>query len=323
LIMRAAPALLLAALAALPSGAAAQLYGDGPNYGAPALYLKAGPQSSVPLTVAALRQEIGLSSAPAAGELVPAVFRWLSSGFGASAEGGRLIGKTTVAGLLKSRKLSGCHDWALVFSGVLRKLGYPALMADAAGIKWAREHKKGGSFSGHVFVEAFLDGRWMLIDAASGRYVRDYDPSNPVIPVAVGGETEGLYVMFKGLDPRSYGINSHEALRAKMEDFAARLPRLKLRYPDYKVTNPPRQGPAVTELREEDVTGACRQAPCSSHPCNGTVVQAGDWDLLVEKKDGAYHAHHYPYGHIFNQPEVRTEKFDTLKAVNAYISALK
>lgn len=315
-------ALLPLLLAWLPARAPAQLYGRKPDYSNPQLYLAAGPQSAVQASPEELRAEIGLSTAPAADELVPAVFGWLAAGFKASAEGGRLIGKTTADGLLRSRSLSGCHDWALVFSAVLRRLGYPALMADAAGIKWAKEHKSGGSFSGHVFVEAYLDGRWMLIDAASGRYVKEYDPSNPVIPLAVGGESEGLYVLFKGLDPRAYGISADGALRSKMEAFAARLPGLRLNYPAYKVLAP--RGPAqgAPQVREEDADGPCRQTPCARRPGRGTVVQVGKWDLLVEKKDGAYYAHRYPYGLIFNAPEAGTEKFATLKAVNDYLAGL-
>jgi len=214
--------------------ARAQLFGESPDYDNPALYLAPGPQSGISLSAAALRAEIGVSTAANAEELVPAVYRWLT-GFKAGAAGGALIGKTTADGLLKGRYLSGCHDWALLFSSVLRRLGYPALMADAAGIKWARGYD-GGGFSGHVFAEAYLEGRWMLIDANTGRYVRNYDPRNPVIPLRVGGEAAGLYVMFKGVDPLSYGIAGSGDLNEKMKLFAARLPGLRLKYPAYTVT---------------------------------------------------------------------------------------
>lgn len=69
--------------------------------------------------------------------------------------------------------------------------------------------------------------------------------------------------------------------------------------------------------------GACRQTPCLRHPCNGVVVQAGEWDLLGEKKDGAYYVHHYPYSFIFLEKETKALKFGTLKAVNDYLAGLK
>lgn len=212
-----------------------QFFGKSPDYDNPALYLAPGPQSGISMSAAALRAEIGVSSAANAEELVPAVYRWMT-GFSAGAAGGALIGKTTADGLLRGRYLSGCHDWALLFSSVLRRLGYPALMADAAGIKWARGYDGSGGFAGHVFAEAYLEGRWMLIDANTGRYVRNYDPRNPVIPLRVGGETAGLYVMLKGVDPLSYGIAGSGDLNEKMKLFAARLPGLSLEYPAYTVT---------------------------------------------------------------------------------------
>lgn len=312
-----AAAALLAS--ALPAAAAAQLYGEAPDYKRPELYLKPGPQSAVDTAPGVLREEIGVSSSAAAGELVPAVFNWLAGGFKATAEGGRLIGKTTAAGLMKERRLSGCHDWALVFSAVLRRLGYPAIMADAAGIEWARGYKPGGTFSGHVFVEAYIGGRWTLIDSASGRYVTDYDPSNPVIPMAIGGETAGYYVMFKGTDPAVYGITTDGELGLKMKDFAARLPGLKLSYPEYEIKAPRSRAP---RLGGAELAAPCQQEPCRSHPCRGVVLQAGGWDLLAEKKDGAYLVHHYRYGAIFRVPEERTESFSSLEALNAYLLGL-
>lgn len=319
---------ILALFLTLAAPAAAQLYGEPPSYGAPELFLAPGPQSAVSLSAEELRAEIGVSTAADAEELVPAIFKWMSSSFSASAAGGTLIGKTTADGLLKSRSLSGCHDWALLFSSVLRKLGYPSLLVDAAGIKWAREYKGGGSFSGHVLAEAFIEGRWMLIDATSGRYVRNYDPSNPVIPLVVGPESAGLYAMFKGPDPLTYGITDNDALRGKMKEFAARLPGLKVAYPAYTVTHPPqplednKRGRMLRPLSEPELTGECQQPPCKRHPCAGSVVQAGGWDLHVEKKGDVYYAHHYPGTYIFMEKIVKTLDFPTLQALNEYLASL-
>ena len=323
--------LLLALLFLCAAPVRAQLFGESPDYSNPALYLAPGPQSGISMSAAALRAEIGVSTAADAEELVPAVYRWLT-GFSAGAAGGALIGKTTADGLLKGRHLSGCHDWALLFSSALRRLGYPALMADAAGIRWAREYDGRGGFSGHVFAEAYLEGRWMLIDANSGRYVRNYDPRNPVIPLRVGDEEAGLYAMFKGPDPQSYGIAGNGDLGEKMKVFASRLPGLALNYPAYTVTysRVPAQdavrapGQAYRQgLRERDVTGDCGQPPCQNHPAKGSVVQAGDWDILALKAAGAYYARHYPRGFIFEKPEVKALKFQTLGELNAYLDSLK
>lgn len=230
----------LLAVLLFPAAASAQFYGEAPRYDSPALYLKPGPQSAVSMTPPQLRASLGISTAASAEQAMGAVFNWLSADFRASAAGGVLIGRTTADGLIKSRELSGCHDWALLFSAVMRRLGYPALMADAAGIKWARGYRSGGAMSGHVFAEVYADGGWLLVDPASGRYVKDYDPRNPVIPMEVGPESDGLYVMFKGADPKSYGITGNKVLTGKMRELAARLPGVKLNYPSYKVLQLPR-----------------------------------------------------------------------------------
>lgn len=305
-----------------PHAAQAQLFGQKAYYADPALYLTAGSQSSVSMSVEELRKKTGVAAGADADVLVPALFNWLSSSFTASAEGGLLIGKTTADGLLQSRSLSGCHDWALLFSSVARKLGYPSLIADAAGIKWARKYKGKGGFSGHVLAEVYVGGSWVLVDAVSGRYIKDYDPQNLVIPLRVGGETEGLYVLFKGLDPESYGIVSNEQLQGKMKTFAKKLPGLTLIYPEYTVSYSRPEGGGIPSVSEEDAAGECRQAPCRRHPCKGVVVQAGEWDLLVEKQDGTYYAHHYPRGYIFSKEESKVRDFLTLKEVNDYITSL-
>ncbi|HBA61430.1 MAG TPA: hypothetical protein DCZ92_11565 [Elusimicrobia bacterium] len=304
------------------SSGQAQLYGKKPDYKNPELYLKAGPQSGITMSAAELRAEIGVSTSAAYAELVEKTADWMFK-FKSTAEGGRLIGKTTADGLLKTRALSGCHDSALLFSSVMRKLGHPALMADTAGLDWARTHKKGGTYSGHVFAEVYLEGNWMLVDAGACRYIRDYNPENPVIPMTVGAETGGMYAMFKGVDPKTYGINSNEELIGKMNAFAAQLPKLNAAAPEYMISNCWRGTRASRQVSEEDAVSECRQHPCRQHPCKGKVVQAGNWDLLVEKHDGTYYVHHYPYSLIFSAAESKTLEFKDLKAVNDYIGSLE
>lgn len=303
------------------SAGRAQFYGEKPDYKKPALYLKAGPQSEITMSAAELRAEIGISTGAKYGELVEGVFKWMS-GFNSTAEGGRLIGKTTADGLLKTKALSGCHDSALLFSSVMRRLGYPALMADTAGLDWARKYKDGGSFSGHVFAEVYLDGKWMLVDATACRYIREYDPANPVIPMTVGDEAGGLYALFKGPDPLTYGIGSNEELTRKMTEFAAKLP-LKIKAPDYILFNCGYGGQETQKVLEGDADGDCRERPCLKHPCKGKVVQAGNWDMLVERHNGTFYIHHYPYTFIFIKKESKVLEFKDLDAVNEYIGSLE
>jgi len=58
---------------------------------------------------------------------------------------------------------------------------------------------------GHVFVEVFVTGQWVLVDSTNNWYVATgYDPANPVIPLRGGvagstAETSGFYVLRMGI----------------------------------------------------------------------------------------------------------------------------
>jgi transglutaminase-like putative cysteine protease len=172
---------------------------------------------------------------------VSEIFGWLRAEFKPSAGGGASIGVATTTQLLKTRELTGCHDWALVYASFARALGYPTVIVDAAGIPWIKQYQSGqsGPFSGHVFVEVFVDGKWVLIDSTNGWYLDNgYDPTNPVIPLKANfpGETSslyGFYVMRKGVDTVGYGIRSNRELTNLMEVTARQVTLGSLVNPPY------------------------------------------------------------------------------------------
>lgn len=129
--------------------------------------------------------------------------------------GGRLTGKTNIDLLLDKKIISGCSDDALAFSAVARYLGYPTVMVDTAGLKWTEDFKLGltTSYVGHVFVEVFVAPNWILIDPTSGEFIREYDPSNPVIPITAGDEKYGYYAILKGKDMWDYGVKEPDTLK--------------------------------------------------------------------------------------------------------------
>ncbi|MCC6381580.1 MAG: transglutaminase domain-containing protein [Dehalococcoidia bacterium] len=204
------------------------------DHSSPSLYLMAGTQSTLsPATAALVDAQLAPVSQDVAG--LARIHAWMVSYFRTEPDGGRSIGKTDVNGLVASRTLTGCHDWALVMTALARHFGVPAIMADSAGIQWVEDYRAGraGGDVGHVFGEFFLAGRWLLVDCTSGLYTLDYDPSNPVIPLSKGAEGKGFYALFQGVDPASYGVSDGQALHARFLDFAARYPGLDIRFPTY------------------------------------------------------------------------------------------
>ncbi len=174
-----------------------------------------------------------LNSLPAGQAQLAGLFAWLHRDFESWRAGGSTIGVTTAQTLIKERRLGGCHDFGLVFAALARLLGYPAVMVDTAELGWLKTAAAGQKtgYSGHVFVEVFANGGWMLVDATNGPYVaQGYDPTNPVIPLG-----KGYYVMRKGLDSWDYGIHSNQQLQQLMDQTAQKLKGASWELPPYAV----------------------------------------------------------------------------------------
>ena len=232
--------LLLGTLSCSSPSDSSEEPGDGTydiDYEHPELYLVAGSQSEVSAAhLAEVAEELPMDSVdlPALGRL----YRWKASQFESVNAGGTYVGRRTAGEILKARTLTGCHDHGLLLAALLRKYGVPAIMVDATGINWALRYPDEITyFSGHIFVEAFIGGKWMLFCSTSGAYVAEYDPTNPVIPLTTSLEPTGYYVMYKGLDPADYGITSIQQLNTTQERYAQMLKEEidALEFPEYVI----------------------------------------------------------------------------------------
>jgi hypothetical protein len=222
-----------------PTLTASQRYQSafGIGYGNPEKYLAQGEQTRLtnPKVIDSLR-----GKTPSIAHLGEIYF-WIKREFKTWSAGGKTIGAITTDQLLTERRLGGCHDWGLVYASIARELGYPVVMIDTASIAWAKQFQVGqkGPYVGHVFVEVFVDGKWVLVDSTNNWYVESgYDPANAVIPLkgSVAGsneETYGFLVMRKGVDTWGYGIRSNQELLRVMEDLARQLKIEALVYPSY------------------------------------------------------------------------------------------
>ena len=195
----------------------------GIDYEHPEKYIISGTQSTitdeefVPISQQLKIEEFNFTA-------LKKIYTWKDSHFKNINAGGQYVGKLTINDLLKSKELSGCHDHGLVLVSMLRKYNIPAIFVDATGIDWALNYpEKVQYFSGHIFVELYMDNTWILLDSTSRIYIPDYDPTNPIIPITNAMENKGYFVMFKGLDPEHYGITDIQQLNNAQKLYANKI----------------------------------------------------------------------------------------------------
>ncbi|MFZ3110063.1 MAG: transglutaminase domain-containing protein [Rectinemataceae bacterium] len=131
---------------------------------------------------------------------------------------GAMIAKRPADRIFAEKTLTGCHDWGIVLAATLRAFGIPAIYTDAASVSWAATYitgKKALPFYVHVFIEAWIDDRWVLLNATIPEAILSHDFNDSLIDFPVGDNSR-YYVMFKGLDPLDYGLRSATDMRNSM-----------------------------------------------------------------------------------------------------------
>lgn len=196
----------------------------GIDYSNPEKYLEQGPQTQIPKAYAEEIDAVVVEVEKIA-DLKP-VYEYIFNNFESVPAGGRYIGVMTVERMLESRETTGCHASALLLVSFLRHNNVPAIMVDGVNLNFVEEYPDHRGFGGHVYVEAYIDGKWVLLNSTQDEIVVDYDYTDPVLKGLNDSPYEeplGNYVMFKGLDSQTYGIDSHEKLIEKLILYAEYL----------------------------------------------------------------------------------------------------
>ncbi len=159
------------------------------------------------------------------------ILDWVRKNFDRYRGRGKMVAKQSAQEIFIGRRLSGCNDWGIILTSLLRNLGYPVVFMNAAGIEWAKRYKKDPSieFMGHTFLEIYVEDKWIVMDSVTGEYIEDYDFNDPVIPIPKkrAGET-GYFVYQKGLDHWSLGVHSIRENEEVMREFALTYPLEKI-----------------------------------------------------------------------------------------------
>ena len=155
------------------------------------------------------------------------ILDWVRTNFDRHRGRGEMAAKQSAQEIFTNRRLSGCNDWGILLTSLLRNLGYPVVFMNAAGIEWAKRYSEDTSidFMGHTFLEIYVDGKWIVMDSVTGEYIEDYDFNDPIIPIPKKRPGEkGYFVYQKGLDHWSMGVHSIKDNEKIMREFALRYP---------------------------------------------------------------------------------------------------
>jgi hypothetical protein len=129
-------------------------------------------------------------------------------------------------GLVRDGNYGGCADYSVAFGSLARACGIPTVWVKTLDADWIRDFRLRGkedNWRGHVFLEVFLHGGWVLLDDTQMALYEDYDPKMRILP--------GLrYAYDKGGDPYDLVLSSRWELwkqetRAYFRDFdVSKLP---------------------------------------------------------------------------------------------------
>ena len=99
---------------------------------------------------------------------------------------------------VREKCYGGCADQGLVCGALLRAAGIPTVWVKTMDVPWIWDLKKGREFtswSGHVFLEIYLDHEWVLLDPGAKLIYRDYSPKMRILP-------GNRFAYDKGSDPK-------------------------------------------------------------------------------------------------------------------------
>ena len=99
---------------------------------------------------------------------------------------------------INEKTYGGCADQGIVCGVLLKGAGIPTIWVKTMDVSWIWDFKKGRSlksWSGHVFLEVYVDKKWMLLDPGAKTIYKDYSPKARIMP-------GNRFAYHKGNDPK-------------------------------------------------------------------------------------------------------------------------
>ena len=101
--------------------------------------------------------------------------------------------------VLSEKAIGGCADESILCGALLKAAGIPTIWVKTMDVPWIWRFKKGEPFStwsGHVFLEVYVNNRWMLLDPGAKLLYEEYATASRLLP----GDR---FAYHKGDDPKT------------------------------------------------------------------------------------------------------------------------
>jgi len=116
----------------------------------------------------------------------------------------KVFRKRTADQIIRSRLVTGCTDYALVFIALARAKGIPTKYVETISKEWIKKPDI-NDIKGHVFAEVYMNKKWYIIDPEAGAIRHSYGKKYKLVE--------------KGLDSWDVGIKDINTLRLKFKKF--------------------------------------------------------------------------------------------------------
>lgn len=162
-------------------------------------YLKFGSQTEITPEI----QKIANSFKQKDIDLVLEILQWIHFHFQCEPFDKSIFRKRTADEIVKSRLVTGCSDFALVFIVLARSKNIPTKYIETIKRQWLEKGDK-QHLQGHIFAKCFINDKWYIINPEQGTIVFAYRH----------------YVFWKqGLDSWDIGIHNFNELRDQFLEF--------------------------------------------------------------------------------------------------------
>lgn len=101
--------------------------------------------------------------------------------------------------VVRAKTYGGCAEQGIVCGVLLKGAGIPTVWVKTMDVNWIWDFKKGRPFqswSGHVFLEVWVNQRWMLLDPGAKLLYQNYQPQARILP-------GNRFAYDKGNDPKA------------------------------------------------------------------------------------------------------------------------